>query len=95
MLRAKTSRLPHGAGILARGYVMDELHIRDGTTTRSAFERGPEPLVGQTHWASGEWNFGVERRLWNSLQNTKADYRLLSHHLIRPVRRRAVARAIA
>ncbi len=92
---AKTSRLLHGAGILAMGYVMDELHIRDGAATRVAFERGLEPLIGRTHWTSGEWNFGVERRPWNSLQNTKADYRLLSHHLVRLVRRRAPMKAIA
>jgi DGQHR domain-containing protein len=87
---AKTSRLLHGTGLLAMGYVMDELRIRDGATTQAKFERGLKPLVGRTHWRSGQWNFGAERRPWNSLQNTKADYRLLSHHLVRLVRRRGV-----
>jgi DGQHR domain-containing protein len=86
---AKTSRLLHGAGIVAMGYVMDELSIRQHATKRKHFETGLQPLVGRTHWTSGEWNFGSERRRWNSLQNTKADYRLLSHHLVRLVRRQA------
>lgn len=89
----KTSRLLHGAGITAMGYVMDELNIRDGAHTKAAFERGLGRLSGRTHWTSGEWNFGSEKRLWNSLQNTKSDYRLLCHHLVRLVRRGSSARA--
>lgn len=85
---AKTSRLLHGAGIVALGYVMDELNIRDRARTKKAFEAGLRPLVGRTHWTSGEWNFGEERRRWNALQNNNADYRLLSHHLVRLIRRR-------
>lgn len=85
---AKTSRLLHGAGIVSMGYVMDELCIRERARTRRSFEAGLQALVGRTHWTSGEWNFGSERRPWNSIQNTKADYRLLSHHLVRLVRRR-------
>lgn len=88
----KTSRLLHGAGILSMGYVMDELNIRDGAKTRPSFEQGLEPLVGKTHWTSGEWNFGAERRPWHALQNTNADYRLLSHHLVRIVRRANASR---
>ena len=83
----KTSRLVHGVGLISMGYVMDELTIRFGAQTRDAFEKGLVPLVGRTHWTEGEWDFGVERRPWNSLQNTKADYRLLSHHLVRLTRR--------
>jgi hypothetical protein len=86
---AKTSRLLHGAGIIAMGYVMDELNIREHAIKLKDFEAGLQALVGHTHWTSGKWNFGSERRPWYSLQNTKADYRLLSHHLVRLVRRRA------
>lgn len=85
----KTSRLLHGAGLVALGYVMDELHIRDGARKREDFARGLKPLVGRTHWTSGTWDFGSERRPWNSLQNTKSDYRLVSHYLVRLVRRRS------
>jgi DGQHR domain-containing protein len=91
---AKTSRLLHGVGIVSMGYVMDELNIRERARTRRSFETGLQSLVGRTHWTSGEWNFGAERRLWNSLQNTKADYRLLSHYLVRLVRRRGMSERV-
>ncbi len=74
-------------GALAMGYVMDEVAIRFAATTREQFEDGLRPLLGRTHWTSGEWEFGDERRPWNSLQNTKSDYRLLAHHLVRMIRR--------
>lgn len=85
---AKTSRLLHGAGLVSLGYVMDELNIRDRAKTKRAFEAGLQALVGKTHWTSGEWKFESERRRWNALQNNNADYRLLSHHLVRLIRRR-------
>ena len=84
---AKTSRLLHGVGITAMGYVMDELYARRRAKTARDFKRGLQTLAGRTHWTSGEWKIGAERRSWNSLQNTSADYRLLSHHLVRLIRR--------
>ena len=92
---AKTSRLLHGVGIVAMGYIMDELCICKGAVDQEDFEAGLRPLLGQTHWTRDEWDFGTERRLWNSLQNTKADYRLLSHHLVRILRRHLRAGAAA
>jgi len=84
---AKTSRLLHGAGIVAMGYVMDELYIRKRARRAKDFQRGLGVLRGRTHWTSGFWQFTTERRPWNSLQNTNADYRLLSYHLVRLIRR--------
>ena len=84
---AKTSRLVHGVGVSAMGYIMDEL-AHEGALTREAFAQGLTALAPHTHWTSGEWEFGTERRPWNSLQNTKADYWLLAHHLVRLLRRR-------
>ncbi|HEY3776833.1 MAG TPA: DGQHR domain-containing protein DpdB [Rhizomicrobium sp.] len=84
----KTSRLLHGAGLVAMGYIMDELVVRDGAHKRSEFVKGLKPLVGKTCWTSGTWDFDSEKRPWSSLQNTKPDYRLVSHHLVRLVRRR-------
>jgi DGQHR domain-containing protein len=83
----KSSRLLHGVGIISMGYVMDELHERNGARKRSQFVKGLAPLRGRTQWTSGEWRVGQERRMWNSLQNTSADYRLISHHLVRLLRR--------
>jgi DGQHR domain-containing protein len=92
----KTSRLLHGVGLISMGYVMDELAIRFGACSQKDFEVGLRPLVGRTHWTQGSWDFGSERRPWNSLQNTKADYQLVSHYLVRLVRGRgAKARAVA
>jgi DGQHR domain-containing protein len=86
---AKTSRLIHGAGLVSLGYVMDDLHLRTGATDRKAFEKGMKPLFGHTHWTKGTWTFGGERRGWSTIQNTAADYRLLSHYLVGLLRGRS------
>jgi hypothetical protein len=83
----KTSRLVHGVGLISLGYVMDELAIRNKAKSQRQFENGLKCLVGKTHWSSGEWNFGTEKRPWHALQNTKSDYRLVSHYLVRLIRR--------
>lgn len=82
----KTSRLVHGVGITCMGHLMDELHER-GARKRKQFEKHLMLLKDRTHWTSGEWQIGDERRTWNSIQNTAADYRLISHHLLRLLRR--------
>jgi DGQHR domain-containing protein len=83
---AKSSRLLHGVGIISMGYVMDELHTRVEACTAGAFLLGLQPLAQHTRWTSGEWSIGKERRPWNTVQNTNADYRLISHHLVRLIR---------
>lgn len=90
----KTSRLMHGAGIIAMGYVMDFLNSATGASTREEFAEGLRPLVGQTAWSSGEWDFGDEKRRWNGLQIVPADIRQLSFHLthlLRQAERKAEA----
>ena len=84
----KTSRLIHGAGIVAMGYVMDFLNSVTGATTRDEFVRGLQLLKGRTAWSDGEWEFGTERRRWNGLQNVPADIRQLSLHLVQVLKRR-------
>jgi DGQHR domain-containing protein len=84
---AKTSRLLHGVGLVSMGYVMDELVHRVQARSSAEFKAGLRPLVGRVHWTKGEWEIGNERRAWNTLQNTAADYRLISHYLLRIVRR--------
>ncbi|MNY76984.1 hypothetical protein D3C86_2167450 [compost metagenome] len=75
---------------------MDELVARQGASTVEAFEVGLAPLASQARWSEGEWDFGNEQRPWNTLQNTNADYRLVSHHLVRLLRRAGrAARAVA
>ena len=82
----KTSRLLHGAGISAMGYVMEALHVMTGAEDRDAFKVGLRLLVGQTAWSEGEWVFENERRRWNGLQNVPADIRQLSFHLVRQLK---------
>jgi len=84
----KTSRLVHGAGIIALGYVMDYLNSVTGATTRDEFVQGLRLLKSKTAWSSGEWDFGDERRRWNGLQNVPADIRQLSMYLVQILKRR-------
>lgn len=82
-----TSRLVHGAGIIAMGYVMESLHVTANATNRTEFAAGLQPLKSKTAWSSGEWVIGDERRRWNGLQNVPADIRQLSFHLVAEVTR--------
>lgn len=82
----KTSRLVHGAGVVAMGYVMEELHATDDAENREQFARGLRLLTGRTAWSSGEWHFAQERRRWNGIQNVPADVRQLSMHLVQELR---------
>ena len=84
----KTSRLVHGTGIIALGYVMDFLNGVTGATTRDDFANGLRLLKGKTAWSEGEWDFGSERRRWNGLQNVPSDIRQLSLHLVQVLKRR-------
>lgn len=80
----KTSRLVHGAGIIAMGYVMDLLHRSDGARTRDEFAAGLSSLVAKTAWTSGQWDFGGgDRRQWKAIQNTGADIATLTAFLVR------------
>lgn len=83
----KTSRLVHGAGIIAMGYVMEALHVMTGAEDRESFARGLRHLKGRTAWSSGEWAFGHERRRWNGLQNVPSDIRQLSLYLVQELKR--------
>lgn len=84
------SRLTHGAGIQALGYVMDAL--TDGTPAtdlpRLGIERKVAALAAHCAWTRGSWKFGgSEPRRWNGIQNTPNDVKLLSNHLLRAVRK--------
>ncbi|GAA2607336.1 DGQHR domain-containing protein DpdB [Streptomyces axinellae] len=80
----KESRLTHGVGIQAMGFVMDRL-TADVPFDKVNWDKIRSTLRGlEDHvaWTSGTWKFsdGQERH-WNSLQNTANDVRLLSSHL--------------
>lgn len=85
----RTSRLVHGAGIVAMGFVMEYLVTRDNATYKDDFRPGLEGLKGVTAWTAldGSWRFGDEVRPWNSLQNVPRDIQLLASFLLRELKR--------
>lgn len=84
----KTSRLVHGAGVQALGFVMELLVTRDRARTRRDFARGLAALHGRTAWTSGSWRFSDSEELpWNRLENTNRQIMALAHHLVDLVRR--------
>jgi DGQHR domain-containing protein len=83
----KTSRLVHGAGIVALGYVMEVLALIDGARRWEEFAKGLGCLDGRTAWTSGEWEFGNgDHRHWRAIQNVNRDIVTLAQYLIGVVR---------
>ncbi|MFJ4924376.1 DGQHR domain-containing protein DpdB [Streptomyces sp. NPDC088736] len=87
-LPPRQSRLTHGAGIQAMGFVMDSL--TDGMQAEEvdcdAVRNAVLGLMPVTAWTSGMWRFpDGEQRRWNGLQNTPNDIRLLTDLLVRAV----------
>lgn len=90
----KTSRLVHGAGIVAMGYVMELLYARDGARDRASFRRGLAVLKGRTAWTQGSWKFGeAEIVPWNALQNVQRQIMGLAQYLVTVVKRGMISEA--
>lgn len=84
----KTSRLRHGAGIVAMGFVMELLYSSEGATTAKEFELGLRLLKEHTAWTTGQWRLSEnDVRPWNGIQNTPSDIDLLANHLVRTLKR--------
>jgi hypothetical protein len=90
-MNAKTSRLRHGAGLMAMGFVMDFLYAADLPNCRTDYEKfvaGLEVLKPDTAWTSGTWNFGENLKpTWNGIENTSTDINFLTDYLVRTLRR--------
>lgn len=85
--KPKTSRLVHGAGIIAMGHVMEVIAYFDKAKNRKEFAVGLACLKPKTAWTQGEWDFGNgERRSWRGIQNVSGDIAMLSDYLVREVR---------
>jgi hypothetical protein len=87
-LEPRKSRLTHGVGIRAMGYLMD--HLTDGVPASAIPDLDLGAQLAQlryvTAWTEGTWKFSAEEhRRWNGLQNTQADIRLLTNYLLRSV----------
>lgn len=84
----KNSRLRHGAGVVAMGFVMELLYASEGATSAEEFKPGLELLKPYTAWTSGQWRFSNEDiRPWKGIENTPSDIDLLANHLVRNLKR--------
>lgn len=95
-LPPRKSRLTHGAGIQAMGYVLDTLtgDVAAPELLGLELERALRPLREVCAWTSGTWEFAPDDvRKWNQIQNTPNDIRLLTNFLLGQVPGRGVARS--
>lgn len=81
------SRLRHGAGIVAMGFVMDLLYAHQGATDAEQFAVGLELLKPYTAWTSGTWKMTDCEIPWNDIQNTPSDIDLLTRYLVSTTKR--------
>ena len=85
-LPPRRSRLLHGVGVVALGFLMDAIADRywgDEIPSEELFFEHLEPLAPVCRWSSGYWDFGPHaQRKWNELQNTPKDVQLLANYLL-------------
>lgn len=90
-MNPKTSRLRHGAGLVAMGFVMEQLYSADMpncSSNREKFVAGLQMLKPHTAWTSGSWNLGAGVVTpWNGFQNTPTDIHVLSAYLVQTLKR--------
>jgi DGQHR domain-containing protein len=82
-LPLRRSRLHHGAGVTALGFVMDTIAAGyPDTPTVEDFTAALAPLTSVCAWTAGTWVFrSGSTRQWNEIQNTSSDISLLTQHL--------------
>jgi DGQHR domain-containing protein len=83
----RVSRLRHGAGIVAMGFVMDLLFSSQGANSKDGFVPALELLKPFTAWTSGTWKMDDCELLWNDIQNTPSDIDLLTRFLVSTTKR--------
>lgn len=90
-MNPKTSRLRHGAGLVAMGFVMEQLcstELPNCATDYDKFVLGLEALQPYTAWTRGSWQFSDELKTsWNGIQNTPTDINILIDYLVRTLKR--------
>jgi len=79
-LPASKTRLNHGAGLAALGYLMDEIALTKSDAMNSySFETALMKIKPDCAWSSGFWKSTDGNKIkWNDIQNTAQDIRLLS-----------------
>ena len=83
----RVSRLRHGAGIVAMGFVMDLVVANQNAAAKTDFVPTLEVLKPFTAWTSGSWKMDGHEFPWNAIQNTPSDIDLLTRHLVSTVKR--------
>jgi DGQHR domain-containing protein len=85
---ATSSRLKHGAGLVAMGFVMELLYSHEDAKTAADFEPGLRLLKPHTAWTKGHWKLSPDDlRPWQRIQNTGPDISLLSNCLVSTLRK--------
>lgn len=85
----RKSRLTHGVGIQALGYVMDSLTegVYPEEFNKIRIDRKLASIGDIAAWTGGVWDLGPDdQRRWNSLQNTPNDVKLLTNVFLRAIR---------
>ena len=84
-LPPRKSRLMHGAGVVALGFVMDAIadEREQPPPSPEDFAAGLELLAPYCRWTAGTWEFGPG---WNHIQNIGRDADLLTDFLTRRYR---------
>ncbi|WP_404314146.1 DGQHR domain-containing protein DpdB [Prescottella equi] len=88
-LPPRKSRLTHGVGIQALGYVMDAL--TEGVVPEDfngvRIDNKLAAIGDIAAWTQGVWDLGPDdQRRWNALQNTPNDVKLLTNVFLRVIR---------
>jgi DGQHR domain-containing protein len=84
----RTSRLVHGVGVMAMGFMLEHLYSLNNSAIETNFIQKLNLLKGLCAWTDGHWEFGYDnKRPWNGLQFIPRDYLELSQYLIREVKR--------
>lgn len=90
-MNPKTSRLRHGAGLVAMGFVMEQLctmDLPDCMTDYDKFVVGLAALKPHTAWTRGNWQLSdLLVTPWNGIQNTPTDINVLTDYLVRALKR--------
>jgi DGQHR domain-containing protein len=93
-LPPRKSRLSHGAGIAALGYLMDAIVDRradgDSMPDLAAFCADLRRVAPHCHWTSGTWEFGMR---WDEIQVVPAHITALTDFLLDVYRRETTSRA--
>ncbi len=85
--KPRSSRLVHGVGIVAMGFVMEHIYSQTRSIKTIDFLAKLNQLKEECAWTDGYWEFGENNhRPWNGLQFIPRDYLELTQHLIRIIK---------